>query len=77
MSTHKIADHTQTICRQIADKLSVFDYFVGLELKGLKLTAATCGVSIVNFENNVHNILYINIAFISECLFNSKELLPE
>ena len=26
---------TQTIRRQIADKLSVFDHFVGLALKGL------------------------------------------
>ena len=28
--------HTQTIRRQIAEELSVFDYFVGLALKGLK-----------------------------------------
>ena len=28
--------HTQTIRRQIANKLSVFDHFVGLALKGLK-----------------------------------------
>ena len=27
--------HTQTICRQIADELNVFDHFVGLGLKGL------------------------------------------
>ena len=27
--------HTKTICRQIADDLSVFDHFVGLALKGL------------------------------------------
>ena len=29
--------HTQTICRQIADELSVFDHFVKLALKGLKI----------------------------------------
>ena len=28
--------HTQTIRRQLADELSVFDHFVGLALKGLK-----------------------------------------
>ena len=28
--------HTQTIRREFADKLSVFDHFVGLALKGLK-----------------------------------------
>ena len=28
--------HTQTIRRQIADKLSVFDHFVGLALKELR-----------------------------------------
>ena len=27
--------HTQTICRQTANELSVFDYFVALALKGL------------------------------------------
>ena len=30
--------HTQTIRRQIADELSVFDHFVGLVLKGLTIT---------------------------------------
>ena len=28
--------HTQTIRREIADELSVFDHFEGLVLKGLK-----------------------------------------
>ena len=28
--------HTQTIRREFPDKLSVFDHFVGLALKGLK-----------------------------------------
>ena len=32
---HKMVKHTQTICRQIADELSVFRHFVGLALKGL------------------------------------------
>ena len=32
---HKMFRHTETIRRQIADKLSVFDDFVGLALKGL------------------------------------------
>ena len=32
---HKMVKHTQTIRRQIADELSVFDHFVGLALKGL------------------------------------------
>ena len=34
-----MAKHTQTICRQIAGELSecVFDHFVGLALKGLKI----------------------------------------
>ena len=30
--------HTQAIRRQFADKLSVFDYFVKMALKGLSLT---------------------------------------
>ena len=32
---HKIVKHTQTICRQFADELGVFDHFVGLVLKRL------------------------------------------
>ena len=32
----KMVKHTQTIRRQIADELCVFDHFVGLALKGLK-----------------------------------------
>ena len=32
---HKMVRHTQTIRRQIFDKLSVFDHFVELALKGL------------------------------------------
>ena len=43
--------------------LSVFGHFVGLELKQLKfLTESTSG-----------NILYINIVFITESFFTSKE----
>ena len=35
-----MAKHTQTICRQIADELlSVFDHFVELTLKGLRLVS--------------------------------------
>ena len=32
---HKMVKHTQTICPQIADELSVFGHFVGLAHKGL------------------------------------------
>ena len=33
--SHKMVKHTQTIRRQFADELSVFDHFVTLTLKGL------------------------------------------
>ena len=37
--SHKMAKHTQTICRQIADKLfQLFGHFVNLVLIGLKST---------------------------------------
>ena len=41
--------HTQTIRRQIADKLSVFDHFVGLSLKGLR---NKINLESSNFNNN-------------------------
>ena len=41
---HKMVKHTQTIRQQIGDKLatSVFDHFVGLVLKVLKIFANDC-----------------------------------
>ena len=36
---HKMVKHTQTICRKLPTNcLSVFDHFVGLALKGLKVS---------------------------------------
>ena len=68
----------QFVAKSPTNCLTVLDHFVGLALEKLKFsTAATSGVFIVNFEHNAHNILYINIAFITECLFTSKGLLPE
>ena len=56
--------HTQTICRQFADKLSVFDHFVGLALKGLK-----CGnVRLYVIDIGMHD-------FSGDCgLFNKLDL---
>ena len=35
---HKMIKHTQTIrCQQLSNCLSVFDHFVGLALKGLRI----------------------------------------
>ena len=34
---HKMVEHTQTIRRQFPEELFVFDYFVGLKLKGLTI----------------------------------------
>ena len=43
--------HTQTIRWQIADELSVFDHFVGLALKGLRLRNFQ-GITFIRIKTN-------------------------
>ena len=50
------ANCRQTIDRQIADKLSVFDHFVKLTLKGLKCKTCTLVMRIMHYCNRGSNI---------------------
>ena len=48
--------HTQTICHQIADELSVFDHFVKLALKGLMKNFIFCTVTYVPWISECEEI---------------------